>query len=123
VSSTPSSNPTLVTVRGELDLASGHQVRDRLGKALAASSSGLELDLSGLAFCDCAGLNVMLELRHRALSQGKTVTIRAAGPAVDRLLDLVGVRELFSPPTGAVRATASSRARHHALAGAGNTAR
>ncbi|MFF0836735.1 MULTISPECIES: STAS domain-containing protein [unclassified Streptomyces] len=51
---------------------------------------------SGLGFWDCAGLSVLLELRHRALSQGKTVTIRVASPEVERLLE--GAQELFSPP-------------------------
>ncbi|MFF8954099.1 STAS domain-containing protein [Streptomyces sp. NPDC014940] len=88
--------PIPVTVDGELDFDAGDQVRDRLDEALAASARGVELDLSGLGFCDCAGLSVLLELRHRALGQGKTVTIRASNPAVDRLLDLVGARELFS---------------------------
>ncbi|MYV40856.1 anti-sigma factor antagonist [Streptomyces sp. SID1328] len=90
-------NRNRVIVRGELDLVSGDQIRARLVEALAASSHRLELDLSGLSFCDCAGLNVLLELRHRALSQGKTVTIQAASPAIDRLLDLTGAQKLFSP--------------------------
>ncbi|MGW5373259.1 STAS domain-containing protein [Streptomyces sp. NPDC004011] len=85
-----------MTVDGELDFDTGDQVRDRLVAALAASARGVELDLSGLDFCDCAGLSVLLELRHRALAQGKTVTIRASNPAVDRLLDRLGARELFS---------------------------
>ncbi|MGW4194979.1 STAS domain-containing protein [Streptomyces sp. NPDC005004] len=86
-----------VTVRGELDLVSGDRIRARLVEALTASPHRLELDLSGLTFCDCAGLNVLLELRHRALRQGKAVTIQAASPEVERLLDLTGAQELFSP--------------------------
>ncbi|MEU9920193.1 STAS domain-containing protein [Streptomyces griseoluteus] len=92
-----SGNRNRVTVRGELDLVSGDQIRPRLVEALTASSNRLELDLSGLSFCDCAGLNVLLELRHRALRQGKAVTIQAVSPVVDRLLDLTGAQELFSP--------------------------
>ncbi|MGW4569508.1 STAS domain-containing protein [Streptomyces sp. NPDC004561] len=87
-----------VTVRGELDLVSGNQLRDQLSEALAASSGGLDLDLSGLSFCDCAGLSVLLELRQRALSRGKTVVIQDTSPAIDRLLHLVGAQDLFSPP-------------------------
>ncbi|MFE3636322.1 STAS domain-containing protein [Streptomyces sp. NPDC059168] len=89
---------TRVTVRGELDLDAGRYLRGRLHTALADSACGLDLDLTGLDFCDCAGLGVLLELRQRALGQGRTVTIRAAGPAVDRLLDLVGARKLFAAP-------------------------
>ncbi|MFE1290244.1 STAS domain-containing protein [Streptomyces sp. NPDC058751] len=94
----PAGDPVLVAVHGELDLVSGGRVRDRLREALAASSGGLELDLSGLGFCDCAGLNVLMELRHQAVIQGKTVTIQDSSPAIDRLLDLVGAQELFSAP-------------------------
>ncbi|MFJ7969673.1 STAS domain-containing protein [Streptomyces sp. NPDC096324] len=121
VSPAPAGAPVLVAVHGELDLVSGGRIRDRLGEALAVSSSGLELDLSGVGFCDCAGLNVLLELRHRALVQDKTVTIRAAGLAVGRLLDLAGAQELFSSPRPRVRAPASSRARHRILTGTQNT--
>ncbi|MGW4567426.1 STAS domain-containing protein [Streptomyces sp. NPDC004561] len=85
-----------VTVRGELDLVSGSQLRDQLSEALAASSRGLDLDLSGLSFCDCAGLSVLLELRRRALSGSKTVVIQDTSPAIDRLLDLLGAQDLFS---------------------------
>ncbi|MFF2364641.1 STAS domain-containing protein [Streptomyces sp. NPDC058122] len=95
-SSTRDGIPTLVALHGELDLASGARVRDQLGEVLAASPSGLELDLSGLVFCDCAGLNVLLEIRHRALAVGKTFTIQAASSAVDRLLEVVGAQGLLS---------------------------
>ncbi|MFF8401698.1 STAS domain-containing protein [Streptomyces sp. NPDC015684] len=98
MASIPDSSWTLVTVFGELDLVSGDQIRPQLYDALATSASGVELDLSGLSFCDCAGLSVLLELRHRARTQGKTVTIRAADPAFDRLLHLIGGHELFPRP-------------------------
>ncbi|MFI9283596.1 STAS domain-containing protein [Streptomyces sp. NPDC053076] len=94
----PSGDRIRVTVRGELDLDSGNQLRGDLHQALAASSSGLDLDLSRLDFCDCAGLNVLLELRQRALSQTKTVVMCAAGPAIDRLIDLMGFEGVFAPP-------------------------
>ncbi|MET8580200.1 STAS domain-containing protein [Streptomyces collinus] len=87
-----------VTVRGELDLVSGNRLRGPLGEALTASTGGLDLDLSGLTFCDCAGLTVLLELRLRALSRGKTVVIQHSSPATDRLLHLLGAQDLFSPP-------------------------
>ncbi|MBJ6641717.1 STAS domain-containing protein [Streptomyces sp. DHE7-1] len=89
---------TRVTVRGELDLDAGRHLRTRLHTALADSACGLDLDLGRLDFCDCAGLGVLLDLRQHALRQGKTVTFRAVGPAVARLLDLVGARELFTAP-------------------------
>ncbi|MFE9495964.1 STAS domain-containing protein [Streptomyces collinus] len=95
---TTSGDRVRVTVRGELDLVTGNRLQGPLGEALAASADGLDLDLSELAFCDCAGLTVLLELRLRALSRGKTVVIQRSSPAVDRLLRLLGAQDLFSPP-------------------------
>ncbi|WP_405550530.1 STAS domain-containing protein [Streptomyces sp. NBC_01171] len=105
-----SGNRDRVTVQGELDLISGNQIRAHLVEALTASANGLELDLSGLSFCDCAGLSVLLDLRQRALSQGKAVTIQAVSPTVDRLLDLTGAQELFSPERSWCTEPASSGA-------------
>lgn len=87
-----------VQIVGELDLDSADRLRPGLHGALAASDGGLDLDLGGLDFCDCAGLGALMELRQRADSQGKTVFIRVGSRMVDRLLGLLGARELFTPP-------------------------
>ncbi|MEU2055875.1 STAS domain-containing protein [Streptomyces bungoensis] len=87
-----------VTVRGELDFRSGDRLRDDLCAALAGSTRGLDLDLGGLDFCDCSGLNVLLDLRRVALDQKKTVVIRTSNPMIDRLLTLLGAQGLFASP-------------------------
>ncbi|MEU7426358.1 STAS domain-containing protein [Streptomyces sp. NPDC040750] len=87
-----------VTVRGELDLESHRSLRAGMLEALSDSVHGLDLDLSGLDFCDCAGLSILMDLRRRALGQNKTVVIRGASPAVDLLLTILRARELFTPP-------------------------
>ncbi|MEU3827010.1 STAS domain-containing protein [Streptomyces sp. SID486] len=94
---TPGGSRTRVEIRGELDLDSGNRLRTGLLEALADSATGLDLDLSGLTFCDCAGLGVLLDLRQRASSQNKSVLVRAGSPLVDRLLHLIGVRGLSAP--------------------------
>ncbi|TCR17567.1 anti-anti-sigma factor [Streptomyces sp. BK205] len=83
-----------VVCRGELDIGA-ERLRPELYDLLATSSAGVDLDLAGIGFSDCAGLNVLLDLRRHALDQGKTVTITSCGPALGRLLDLTGARELF----------------------------
>ncbi|MEU7576221.1 ANTAR domain-containing protein [Streptomyces sp. NPDC041068] len=94
----PGDGTRRVVVRGELDLDTGQRIRSDLGMALGRSPEGIELDLSQVAFCDCSGLNLLLCLRRDAKRQGKTVTIRATSPAVDRMLDLTGTLGLFVPP-------------------------
>ncbi|MFC8363124.1 ANTAR domain-containing protein [Streptomyces griseorubiginosus] len=83
-----------VICRGELDIGA-EGLKPQLYDLLATSSTGVDLDLAGVGFCDCAGLNVLLDLRRKALDQGRTVTIASCGPALGRLLDLTGARELF----------------------------
>ncbi|MEU9570810.1 ANTAR domain-containing protein [Streptomyces massasporeus] len=84
-----------VTVWGELDLGS-RRLLPELYDMLTLSGTGLDLRLDAVGFCDCAGLNALLDLHTRAADEGKTVTVRSCGVAVERLLDLTGTRELFT---------------------------
>ncbi|MFJ5775449.1 ANTAR domain-containing protein [Streptomyces sp. NPDC093094] len=88
-----------VMVRGELCLDAGGALQDGLFRALDDSVSGLDLDLSGVGFCDCSGLNALLRVRRQALADGKSVTVRATGPVVERLLELTGTGPLFTADT------------------------
>jgi anti-anti-sigma factor len=85
---------TVVTCRGEFDIGA-QALQAELRAVLDRSATGVDLDLDGVGFCDCGGLNVLLGLRREALDQGKTVTMRTYSPTVGRLLDLTGARELF----------------------------
>ncbi|MET9831175.1 ANTAR domain-containing protein [Streptomyces sp. NPDC006385] len=87
-----------VKVCGELDLDSSEPLRSALREALSRSVRGVDLDLEGVSFCDCSALNILLNLRHRALKQDKTVTIHSTSAVVDRLLTLTGTRTLFARP-------------------------
>lgn len=108
----PDGDRMRVSLRGELDL-SGQLLRGDLHEALRRSASGVDLDLTALTFCDCSGLNILLDLRLRALGQGKTVVVRGSSPAFERLLDLTGTWDLFVPPGPDDEGTAPT-ARHDA---------
>ncbi|MFH8561766.1 ANTAR domain-containing protein [Streptomyces sp. NPDC017988] len=86
-----------LALRGELDLEAGRRLRPGLNQALGRAARFVDLDVSGVGFCDCSGLNLLLGLRRRALHQGKAVRIVSGSPAVDRILDLTGTRYLFTP--------------------------
>lgn len=96
----PAGTRTVVVVSGEIDIDTEQAVRRALGPALARSSGGLDLDLAGVGFCDCAGLNVLLSVRRLALADGKTLGVRAASAAVARLFALTDTSSLFSHTTG-----------------------
>ncbi|MFI8891224.1 ANTAR domain-containing protein [Streptomyces paradoxus] len=91
----PDGDRMTVSMWGELDLGS-RRLLPELYDMLTLSGGGVDLRLDAVGFCDCSGLNALLDLRTRAVDEGKTVTIRSCGIAVERLLDLTGTRELFT---------------------------
>ncbi|WP_121016760.1 STAS domain-containing protein [Streptomyces sp. 3211.6] len=80
-----------VAVSGEIDILSAPQLRVTLDEALSDGVRTVEVDLSGVEFCDCYGLGVLLEARrrasergHRSALGGRHLTPGAASPAPDR---------------------------------------
>jgi hypothetical protein len=55
----------------------------------------LLLDLSGVSFMDCAGLRALLLTQRRAAMRGGSLSLIAESPAVRRIIDLLGVRDVF----------------------------
>ncbi|MFF7733277.1 ANTAR domain-containing protein [Streptomyces sp. NPDC007984] len=91
----PDGDRMTVTLWGELDLGS-RRLLPELYDMLTLSGTGLDLRLDAIGFCDCSGLNALLDLHSRAAGEGKTVTVRSCGVAVERLLDMTDTRELFA---------------------------
>lgn len=83
-------------VSGEIDLQTDQLLDNALQAAVSRSHSGVDLDLSGVQFCDCTGLNVLLRLRRHALKDGKTITIRKISPIVMRVLTATRTLPLFT---------------------------
>ncbi|MEV6955737.1 STAS domain-containing protein [Streptomyces sp. NPDC051183] len=78
--------------RGEIDMADADGLCKDLTTALESSRSGLDVDLSGVTFCDSSGLHVLLDLNGLALKAGKSLVLTALSRPVARLLDLTGTR-------------------------------
>ncbi|WP_155057618.1 anti-sigma factor antagonist [Streptomyces blattellae] len=88
--------PTEVTASGEIDFDSSPALGHMLQDALDQSADGVEVDLTGIGFCDCSGLNVLLHVRRRAREAAKTLTIRVSSPAVQRPLALTGTGDVLT---------------------------
>jgi anti-sigma B factor antagonist len=94
----------IVRARGELDLATAGLLVRAIGKAAEAPRPRVLVDLAEVDFCDSAGLRALLgaarEIEARA---GRMVVAAVPDSAVDRLLDLVGLREFLRvmPPEDA----------------------
>jgi anti-sigma B factor antagonist len=60
----------VVTISGGIDTYSGPQLRDQLLHVIRRHGARLALDLTGVTFIDCAGINVLLAARRRAHLEG-----------------------------------------------------
>lgn len=88
-----------VTLRasGELDLDTSRVLADALASQLAGGRRYVRLDLSELAFCDCAGLDVLVQAHQRFLTARGTLRLTGVGPRIMRLVKLTGLdRTLFA---------------------------
>ena len=78
---------------GELDIATAESLEAELRAAEASDAAMIVLDLSGLSFMDSTGLRVVLDFNERCGGEADRLRVIAGAPAVDRLLDIVGLRE------------------------------
>lgn len=95
VNTRTSGSTIVVTVAGELDVASAPGLRDLLLGSLNRCSE-LVLDLTAVTFLDSTGLQALLAARRRAMLNGERLRLRitANGP-VQRILELTGLRPAF----------------------------
>jgi anti-sigma B factor antagonist len=76
---------TLVTVAGELDIATAPELRDCLVPLLADHPT-LVIDLDRVSFCDATGLGVLVGAANRA-----RLHLVCSRPNIRRLFDLTGL--------------------------------
>ncbi|WP_371614333.1 STAS domain-containing protein [Streptomyces sp. NBC_00454] len=100
----PPPEAVVVRLSGEMDIGRVCQVRSLLLEAVTREGGPPEIvvDLSGLTFCDSAGLNVLLRARLQAVESGRTLRLAAPNAQMLRLLEITGSLGLFpidpSPP-------------------------
>ena len=86
-------NAHYVAPSGELDIATVELLERALVEAEHADSAMIVLDLSGLSFIDSTGLRLVLDVNERCGGATDRLRVIAGSPAVERLLDIVGLRE------------------------------
>jgi anti-sigma B factor antagonist len=79
-----------VRLGGELDLCTGPDVATRLRRLLQTSPvQTVVLDLGGLSYCDCTGLNVFANAQRDAELLGKSIVLIRAGGLLRRVFESV----------------------------------
>jgi anti-sigma B factor antagonist len=89
----------VVALAGELDLHSSELLSATVDDVLGDSPRVVEIDASDLTFADSAGLRALLSAREAAEQRGIVLRLGRISPALGRLLDMTGLREVFEVPT------------------------
>ena len=106
--SRPRSDVYLVTLTGELDMATAPVVRDHLRRVATTRPAALVIDLTAVTFLGGAGLALLVEARH-ATHGGLQVVAAPDGP-VRRALRLTRVDTLLPLHTRVADALAAADA-------------
>ncbi|BCJ48952.1 anti-sigma factor antagonist [Actinoplanes sp. NBRC 14428] len=80
----------VVTVRGNLDLATAPVLRTTLDQVLDRPHPRVVVDVSGVGFCDPAGLGEIVSGHRRAAGSGGWVRLAAPGDWLPGLLRTAG---------------------------------
>lgn len=79
----------MLRIGGELDAVTAGEFAAHAARALEGGAGRLVLDLSELRFADCSGARALASVAGAVADDGP-VTVRAARPAVRRVLELTG---------------------------------
>ena len=91
-----STAPLVVTVSGEIDIASGPKLREELLGVMRRHGARLALDLSGVTFMDCAGINALLAALRRARVKDGWVRVPRASRRARKVFMLTGLHQEFA---------------------------
>ena len=89
-----SGRTAVVGVSGDIDITNAEGLRDVLLSALNAGAAALVVDMTSTTFLDSAGVTALVRATRRATSTDATLRLAVAGPAVLRVLNLVGIDRL-----------------------------
>jgi anti-sigma B factor antagonist len=81
----------VLTLSGELDVATAPDLEQVLEEILAQSPRRLLLDLDELTFVDSAGVSVLIRAKKAAEANGCRVVLRRATAQLHRVFAVVGL--------------------------------
>ena len=85
-----------IAMTGELDLATAPLIGDTFHRINSAQPLHVHLDLSGLNFCDAAGLSTFLAADRLLRATGGRLTLIQPSPQIRRLLTLTKLDEILT---------------------------
>ena len=96
ISEGTSNGCSIVSVVGELDVATAPELRTRLDDAIDRGPAVVVADLLGVTFLDSTALGVLIGALKRSQAAGGELRIVAAEPRILKIFEITGLTELFS---------------------------
>jgi anti-sigma B factor antagonist len=87
----PDDQTRILSVQGELDLATAEGLYQRGRAAIGGAAHLLLLDLAGLSFCDACGLSALVRIANEAEAAGCRYGLIAPQPLVVKMLRITGL--------------------------------
>ncbi|MDQ0687194.1 anti-sigma B factor antagonist [Streptomyces achromogenes] len=82
-------------VSGDMDYVTEPVFDQQFQELIARGDRSIVLDLSGVSFCDSAGLNVLLGARRQAEASGAMLVLACVPEPLQRILEMTGVTQLL----------------------------
>lgn len=90
------STPPVVTVRGEIDVATAPQLRECLHNVIAQGEGSIVLDLLGVTFLDSTALGVLVGALKRCRESGGELYVVVADPRIVKIFEITGLTSVFT---------------------------
>jgi len=87
---------TVLSVSGELDMATAPSVRERLHALLAAGDDRLIIDLDEVSFLDSTALGVLVGILKRVRTQDGDLRLVCAQPRVLKVFEITRLDQAFT---------------------------
>ena len=88
--------PVVAEVSGDVDIATAPQLCETLLLAVQRYGPSISVDLQGVTFLDCSGVNALLATARGARLEGGHVQVTRWSARAWRVITLVGLQDLFS---------------------------
>jgi anti-sigma B factor antagonist len=80
-----------VALAGELDMATAPLLESTLAAVVSQGPDEVVLDFTSLSFVDSSGVAVLVNTQHRLAEQGRTLSIKGAGPNAMKVFEIAGL--------------------------------
>ena len=86
-------------VSGDIDIATAPWLRETLLLAIQRYGAAIDVDLHGVTFLDCAGVNALLATARRARLEGGQVRVTRLSAPARRVISLLGLQNQLPETT------------------------